>query len=185
VPITVIQVTVGALALMFGMRWLRKAILRSAGIIGLHDEDAIFKKQLAKLADIPNAQNSTLDKIAAATAFNAVVLEGLEVVFIVLATGATGQTLGPAIAGAALAGIIVIGIGIAVHRPLTKVPENTMKFVVGVMLSAYGVFWFGEGLHLSWPGGDLSVLGLIASFMIAAVITVWVARMSAGQREPV
>ena len=171
VPLTTLQLVVGVLLLLFGMRWLRKAVLRSAGIIGLHDEEAIYAKQTGALRAGLDNQTQRLDKVAVATTFKAVSLEGLEVVFIVIATGAAGHTLVPAIFGAAAAGILVILMGLALRAPLSKVPENTLKYAVGVLLSAFGVFWMGEGLQLGWPGEDLSLLGLIGGFLVVSVIT--------------
>lgn len=184
VPLATLQLIVGVLLLLFGMRWLRKAILRSAGIIGLHDEQAIYRKQTDTLrADILRADGSPqpagLDKIAVLTTFKAVSLEGLEVIFIVIATGAAGHTLVPAACGAAAAGVLVVLMGLALRQPLTRIPENTLKYAVGVLLSAFGVFWVGEGLRLGWPGGDLSLLGLIAGFLMAAALLVRAARRSA------
>jgi uncharacterized membrane protein len=176
VPITTIQIVVGLMALVFGMRWLRKAILRSAGVIKMHDEAAIYAKQAASLAAAGAPIAAAIDKIAAGTAFQAVVVEGLEVVFIVLATGAAGHTIWAAVAGATLAGVLVILLGVAVHTPLTKVPENTLKFAVGILLSSYGAFWMGEGLNFAWPGSDLSLFGLIGGFLIASLAAVKVAR---------
>ena len=158
VPLTTLQLIVGVLLLLFGMRWLRKAILRSAGIIGLHNEESIYRKQTDTLrADILRAdilredgspQPAGLDKIAVLTTFKAVSLEGLEVIFIVIATGAAGHTLVPAACGAAAAGVLVVLMGLALRQPLTRIPENTLKYAVGVLLSAFGVFWVGEGLRL-------------------------------------
>lgn len=179
VPITTLQLVVGVLLLLFGMRWLRKAVLRSAGVIGLHDEEAIYAKQTNALRADGTPQPTRLDKIAIATTFKAVALEGLEVVFIVIATGATGHTLLPAIIGAAAAGLLVILSGFALRHPLTKVPENTLKFAVGVLLSAFGVFWVGEGLGLGWPGQDWSLFGLAAGFLAVATLAVQLARRSA------
>src|SRR5471030_125575 len=158
IPITTLQLVVGVLLLLFGMRWLRKAVLRSAGIIGLHDEDAIYQREKKDLESQGGAKEK-LDWVAIATTFKAVVLEGLEVVFIVIATGAVGHRLVPACIGAAAAGVLVIGMGIALHKPLARVPENTLKYAVGVLLSSFGVFWVGEGLKFSWPGEDLSLVG--------------------------
>jgi uncharacterized membrane protein len=174
IPLTVLQLTVGVLLLLFGMRWLRKAILRAGGVIGLHDEAAIYAKETAALARDGGAtppRLARLDRVALATSFKAVTLEGLEVLFIVIATGA-GGLLAPAALGAALAGSLVILTGLALRRPLARVPENTLKFSVGVLLSAFGIFWVGEGLRYSWPGKDLALLGLIGGFTIIALLAV-------------
>ena len=172
IPITTLQLVVGVLLLLFGMRWLRKAILRSAGIIGLHDEEAIFKKQTKKLEELEGdkPKSQMVDWIAFATTFKAVVLEGLEVVFIVIATGAIGHMLIPASIGAAAAGVVVILLGLALHKPLSKVPENTLKFAVGVLLSSFGAFWVGEGLKFSWPGEDISLFGLAGGFLLLSYL---------------
>jgi Ca2+/H+ antiporter, TMEM165/GDT1 family len=173
VPITSLQLVVGVLLLLFGMRWLRKAILRMAGVIGLHDEAAIYAKEQALLTRNGSASGAIrprLDRVALAASFKAVTLEGLEVIFIVIATGAGGQLLAAAL-GALAAGVIVILAGIALHRPLTRVPENALKFAVGVLLSAFGVFWIGEGLQFPWPGEDLALPGLIAAFATVALLT--------------
>jgi uncharacterized membrane protein len=155
------------------MRWLRKAILRGAGIIGLHDEEAIFRKQTKKLEEgEAEAKQQTLDWVGFLTTFKAVVLEGLEVVFIVLATGAVGHMIIPASIGAAAALIIVVILGLLIHKPLAKVPENTLKFAVGVLLSSFGVFWVGEGLKLPWPGDDLSLFGLTVGFLVTSLLAV-------------
>jgi uncharacterized membrane protein len=172
IPITTLQLVVGILLLLFGMRWLRKAILRSVGIIGLHDEDAIYTKEAAKLQGEPSSGSARIDWVAIATTFKAVVLEGLEVVFIVIATGAVGHMLLPAGIGAAVAGVVVILLGLLVHKPLARVPENTLKFTVGVLLSAFGVFWLGEGLRFPWPGEDLSLLGLAGGFLAISLLAV-------------
>jgi len=181
VPITTLQLVVGVLLLLFGMRWLRKAVLRSAGVIGLHDEEAIYAKQISALRADGIPPTARLDKVAVAATFKAVSLEGLEVVFIVIATGAAGHTLVPAILGAAAAGILVILMGVALRHPLTRVPENTLKYAVGILLSAFGVFWVGEGLRLGWPGEDLSLLGLAAGFLAVSVLLVQIARRLAGR----
>jgi uncharacterized membrane protein len=181
VPIATLQLVIGILLLLFGMRWLRKAILRSAGVIRLHDEAAIFDEERAALqAGIGTyAGRSGLDGVAVATAFKAVTLEGLEVIFIVIAAGAGGMLL-PASLGAAVAGALVILAGLALHRPLARVPENTLKFGVGLLLSAFGAFWIGEGLGFPWPGEDLSLFALLAGFLAVSVLGVAVARRGAA-----
>jgi uncharacterized membrane protein len=186
IPLTTLQLVVGILLLLFGMRWLRKAILRAAGIVGLHDEDAIYNRQRDKLQK-ENAANPApvrMDWVAVATTFKAVVLEGLEVVFIVIATGAVGHMLIPASLGAAAAGVVVIVLGVAVHRPLARVPENTLKFAVGVLLSAFGVFWVGEGLQFGWPGEDLSLFGLAAGFLTVALLAVMAIKRTSKHARP-
>ena len=172
IPLPIIQLAVGALLVLFGLRWLRKAILRSAGLIPLHDEQAIFAKQSASFGQ-SGAGATAWDKIAFAAAFNITMLEGTEVVFIVIAIGAgrTGMLL-PASLGAVAALIVVVILGFALHRPLARVPENTLKFAVGVLLSAFGTFWVGEGMHLAWPGADWSILALIAAYLALALLLV-------------
>jgi uncharacterized membrane protein len=176
VPLSRLQLVIGILLLLFGMRWLRKAILRAAGVIGLHDETAIYTKEtdlLRSAGPMPRARS--LDRLAVATAFKAVLLEGLEVIFIVLATGAGGMLL-PAAAGALAAGVLVGGLGIIVRHPLARVPENALKFSVGVLLSAFGVFWVGEGLGIPWPGADVALVALIAGFAFVGFAGIALAR---------
>ena len=157
---------------MFGLRWLRKAILRSAGLVPLHDEAATFAKQTAGLRAI-GAAGSGLDRLAVGTAFNIVMLEGIEVVFIVVAIGAGAPgLLLPASLGALAALGVVVALGLVLHRPLATIPENAIKFGVGVLLSAFGTFWVGEGLGLVWPGGDLAILVLILGYLAAAALGV-------------
>lgn len=169
IRIEVLQLVVGVLLLLFGMRWLRKAILRAAGIIPLHDEAAAFASETAELRAAGPVASFILDPIAVLTTFKAVVLEGVEVVFIVIAVGAAGDLLVPASIGAAVAGILVIILGLTLHRPLARVPENALKFAVGVLISAFGIFWIGEGLGLHWPGNDFAIVGMVALLLITAL----------------
>ena len=148
VPLQLLQLVIGILLLLFGIGWLRKAALRAAGVVPLHDEDAIFAAETVHLGEEARRRRTSLDWIAGITAFKAVLLEGLEVVFIVIAVGAGRGLLGPASLGALAACALVLVAGAIVHRPLSRVPENTLKFGVGVMLSAFGVFWTGEGLGI-------------------------------------
>ncbi|WP_296379099.1 TMEM165/GDT1 family protein [Reyranella sp.] len=172
VPLHVLQLVVGVLLLLFGMRWLRKAILRAAGLIALHDEEKIFSAETAVLEDEARRRRASADWVAGLAAFKAVVLEGVEVVFIVIAVGAGRGLLVPASVGALLACLLVLVVGVVVHRPLSRVPENTLKFGVGVMLSAFGVFWVGEGLGVAWPGSDAAILVFAGAFLIIAVLLV-------------
>lgn len=176
VPLQSLQLVIGILLLLFGLRWLRKAILRAAGIIALHDEEKVFAAETSLLQDAARRRISHLDWVAGLAAFKAVVLEGVEVVFIVIAVGAGRGLLWPAALGALAACLLVLVIGFAVHKPLSRVPENTLKFGVGVMLSAFGVFWTGEGLGVQWPGHDAAILGFAAIFLLAALALISVAR---------
>ena len=170
IPLHSLQLAIGILLLLFGMGWLRKASLRAAGIIPLHDEDAIFAAEAAQLGQYRRRQQTNLDWVAAITALKAVLLEGLEVVFIVIAVGAGRGLLMPASFGALAACAVVLAAGAIIHRPLSRVPENTLKFGVGVMLSAFGVFWTGEGLGVAWPGQDLALLLFAALFLAAGLL---------------
>ncbi|SIR59429.1 TMEM165/GDT1 family protein [Bosea sp. TND4EK4] len=176
VPLQSLQLVIGILLLLFGLRWLRKAILRAAGIIALHDEEKVFAAETSLLQDAARRRISHLDWVAGLAAFKAVVLEGVEVVFIVIAVGAGRGLLWPAALGALAACLLVLVIGFAVHKPLSRVPENTLKFGVGVMLSAFGVFWAGEGLGVQWPGHDAAILGFAAIFLLAGLALISVAR---------
>jgi Ca2+/H+ antiporter, TMEM165/GDT1 family len=175
VPVHLLQFVIGVLLLMFGMRWLRKAILRSAGVVSLHDEAAVFANETAELSEQARRHATRLDLLAALASFKAVLLEGLEVVFIVIALSAGRGLLAPA-AGALGACLLVAGVGVVVHRPLARVPENTLKFFVGVLLSAFGIFWTGEGLGVAWPGADLAIIAFAALFLGVARAAVVVAR---------
>ncbi|MBV8684715.1 MAG: hypothetical protein JO111_17710 [Caulobacteraceae bacterium] len=169
VPLNAVRVALGGLMLLFGLRWLRKASLRAAGIIALHDEAAAFEKETSLLRS-QGAHSAGFDAIGFGASFKITMIEGAEVVFIVIAIGAGGHgLLIPACLGAAAALAIVIALGLAIHRPLARVPENTLKFIVGVMLSAFGAFWFGEGLGIRWPGEDWAVPVLIAIFALMAL----------------
>ncbi|TXR50018.1 COG4280 domain-containing protein [Phyllobacterium endophyticum] len=170
IPVELMQFIIGTLLILFGMRWLRKAILRAAGIIALHDESEAFARETDQLKR--QAAERRADFIAGTAAFKAVLLEGIEVVFIVIAVGAGRGMLGYAALGAALACALVLVVGFVVHKPLAQVPENTLKFVVGLLLTSFGVFWVGEGLGAHWPGADLSLIAILAVlgvFSFAAV----------------
>ena len=172
VPLNVLQLVIGVLLLLFGMGWLRKAILRAAGVLPLHDEDAIFAAEAESLAGETARRGRSLDWIAGLAAFKAVLLEGLEVVFIVVAVGAGRGLLWPASLGALAACAAVLAVGALIHKPLSRVPENTLKFAVGIMLSAFGVFWTGEGLGVEWPGHDLALFAFAGVFLLVGVATV-------------
>ena len=175
VPLHALQLVIGVLLLLFGLRWLRKAILRSSGHIPLHDEEAAFQKNAALMGVQPALH--AWDRIAFASAFQITMLEGTEVVFIVIAMGAGGAgLLLPASLGAVVALMLVTALGLVLHRPLSNVPENKLKFVVGVLLSAFGTFWVGEGANVIWPAGDWCIPALIFGYLVIALITVALCR---------
>src|SRR5437899_7240961 len=170
------HIVVGILLLLFGLRWLRKAILRFAGIVALHDEELIYQQEIAALRSV-GSRPRAFDRVGALVAYKAVLLEGTEVAFIVIAFGAGGgSALTSAIVGAAVAGLVVIALAVALRRPLTMVPENWLKFGVGAILSSFGVFWFGEGLGSEWPGDAASLAFILAAFLTASWLGVRILR---------
>ena len=172
VPEHLLKGVVGALLLLFGLRWLRKAVLRFAGIVALHDEELAYQRQLAQLR-AQGLDRTEFDWIGGLVAYKAVLLEGTEVAFIVIAFGAAGgQALTAAIVGALVAGVAVVGLGAALRGPLTMVPENWLKFFVGAMLSSFGVFWFAESLGMEWPGDALSIPLIVLTFLAASWLAV-------------
>jgi len=180
VPLSALRLVVGALLLVFGLQWLRKAVLRAAGLKAKHDEDAIFAEHVAELSDDP--ARAGRDMTAFTVAFKGVFLEGLEVVVIVLTLGTTSHHLGLAAVAAGAAVVLVTVVGLIVHRQLSGVPENAMKMGVGLMLVSFGTFWSGEGVHVSWPGSDLAVPVLVGVY--GAVAWALVAALRHAVAEP-
>jgi uncharacterized membrane protein len=172
IPIGTLRLVVGALLLAFGLQWLRKAILRSSGYKELHDEEETFRSEQAQAAAAGNEQRAGLDWYSFTVAFKGVLLEGLEVVFIVIAFGSAQGQLGLAAAGAGLALVVVIIAGVLAKGPLSRVPENTIKFVVGLLLTSFGCFWGAEGAGVDWPGEELSLLGVVAFFAMVSFLLV-------------
>ncbi|MGH7661332.1 MAG: COG4280 domain-containing protein [Vulcanimicrobiaceae bacterium] len=167
IPDAWLKVGVGAFALWFGWGWLRKAVLRASGRMAHRNEAAAYEKKVAGLQQAEDL------RIGRTTAFSGVFLEGLEVALIVLAIGgASVHSLFAAVIGATAALVIVVAAGIALHAPLSRVPENVMKYFVGVMLTTFGVYWIGEGLGLAWPGDDLALLWLAATIFFASLVAV-------------
>jgi uncharacterized membrane protein len=162
VPLSALRLVVGGLLLIFGLQWLRKAVLRAAGLKAKHDEDAIFAEQVAELTAAPPSEGR--DATGFVVAFKGVFLEGLEVVVIVLTLGTTSHHLGLAAAAAAAAVVVVLVAGLIVARQLSRVPENAMKMGVGLMLVSFGTFWSGEGVGVHWPGADLAIPVLVAVY---------------------
>jgi uncharacterized membrane protein len=163
--LTPLRLVVGGLLLLFGLQWIRKAILRSGGRKALHDEDAIYASTRASAIEAPQA--GSFDGYSFTVAFKGVLLEGLEVVFIVVTFGASQHRLGLAALVAALTAACVAIVGVLVHRPLSRVPENTLKLIVGILLTSFGMFWSGEGVGIVWPGGEGAILVLV--LLMAAV----------------
>ena len=170
VPLGTLRLVVGGVLLIFGLQWLRKAILRSSGYKAKHDEDEIYRQTVAAL----KADGATpgRDRVAFVVAFKGVFLEGLEIVITVLTLGASANRLALAVQVAAAAVVIVAVVGAIVARQLSNVPENAMKMAVGIMLVSYGTFWTGEGLHVRWPGGDTMLIVLVAYFAICAAVMI-------------
>jgi uncharacterized membrane protein len=176
-PIDVLRVGVGGLLLIFGLQWLRKAVLRGAGLKALHDELEAFSEETEAARAAGAGGGSGLDGYSFAIAFKGVFLEGLEVAFIVLTFGANQHRVALAAASAAVAVVLVVAAGVAARAPLARVPENTMKFAVGVMLTSFGMFWGAEGAGASWPGGDAALLAIIPGVLLASLALVqWLRR---------
>jgi uncharacterized membrane protein len=183
IPIDGLRLVIGTLLLIFGLQWLRKAILRASGYKALRDEEALYRKELeeARAAGLP--ARGGIDWYSFTLSFKGVFLEGLEVAFIVLTFGTNQGSIPLAALGAGLAVVLVVIVGAVVHRPLSRVPENTMKFAVGLMLTTFGLFWGAEGAGIAWPGQDVAILGILA-FMSAVSFGLVVAlRQRHGQRR--
>lgn len=183
VPIAVLRLVVGGFLLIYGLQWLTKAVLRAGGAQAKHDEAAIYAREIAALRDDVPVAAEGIDWVGFTVAFKGVLLEGLEVAFIVVTFGASAGMLGPAAGGAAAAGVLVLVVAALVHRPLTRVPENAMKFGVGLMLVTFGSFWSGEGIGVAWPGDDLAILWLLAGYAVVALGGVWFVRQRLAARR--
>jgi uncharacterized membrane protein len=169
IPIEVLRLVVGALLLVFGLQWLRKAILRASGWRAVRDENAVFARERAEAANAPHVERAGLDWYAFTISFKGVLLEGLEVAFIVLTFGSTQGSIPLAALGAGAAVALVVATGIVVREPLSRVPENTLAFAVGVMLTTFGIFWGAEGAGVDWPGGDASLPGVLAFVLLISL----------------
>jgi uncharacterized membrane protein len=183
IPIDTLRVIVGTILLAFGLQWLRKAILRASGVKARHDEDVVFAREIGEAQSAGGVVHAGHDWYAFSVAFKGVFLEGLEVAFIVLSVGSSQDNVGLAAMGALAAVVVVAVAGSLVHRPLSRVPENTLKFGVGVMLTGFGVFWSAEGAGVSWPGGDAAIIGVLAFVALAALTLVSVYRTDAATRD--
>jgi uncharacterized membrane protein len=185
VPLQPLRLVVGGLLLVFGLQWLRKAVLRAGGYKALHDESQIFADETEAARTAPDVERRWVgDWYAFTLSFKGVLLEGLEVVFIALTFGSNQHDVGLAAIAAGAAVLVVAAAGFAVRAPLARVPENTMKFVVGVMLCAFGTFWGAEGAGAEWPGGDVALLVLVPAIGGYALALVAVLRRTRGRRSP-
>jgi uncharacterized membrane protein len=178
ISIDAARTVVGVFLLLFGLKWLHKAVLRSSGLKTLHDEAKIFAETEVMLR-ATSGRRVALDRVGVSTSFSGVFLEGLEVVFIVVALGGL-QDVSSAVVGAVASLVVVAGAGFALRHPLTQVPENAMKYVVGIMLTSFGTFFAGEGIGVQWWGNDLSLLPLIAGYAAVSLLFVWLLRRPAG-----
>ncbi len=176
VPIGILRLVVGTFLLIYGLQWLCKAMLRATGARAKHDEAAIYQREIAQLTEEPPVPAKGMDWISFTVAFKGVLLEGLEVAFIVVTFGASAGQLGPAALGAAVAGVLVLAVGASLHRPLARVPENGLKYAVGLMLVTFGTFWAGEGIGIAWPGSDAVLLVLLAAYLVVSLAGVWAVR---------
>jgi len=184
IPIDSLRFVVGALLLAFGLQWLRKAILRAGGYKPLHDEGAAFARERDQAGAAAPTAPKRLDWYSFTVAFKGVLLEGLEVTFIVVTFGSTQGRLGLAAAAGAAAVVVVVAVGLVVRGPLERVPENTLKFVVGVLLTSFGIFWGGEGAGVNWPGSDVAILGLVAFLGLLSLALTRLLRQRRGASTP-
>jgi uncharacterized membrane protein len=183
IPIDALRLVVGGLLLVFGLQWLRKAILRASGYKGLHDEAAIYEREVTAARGQGTVVRAGLDWYAFTLSFKGVLLEGLEVIFIVVTFGATAHQVPLAALGAAVAVILVVAVGLVVHEPLTRVPENLLKFVVGLLLTTFGTFWAAEGAGVSWPGSDLAILGILVGLAVVSYVYVSILKRQHAAQE--
>lgn len=184
IPSAAIHIAIGLLLLVFGVRWLRKAVLRTAGVIPKRDELVAFTRQNNRLRALGTSPRGG-DRTAIAATFQITMIEGIEVVFIVVAVGSADHgLLWPASLGALVALLVVVALGLTLHRPIARIPENGLKFIVGVLICAFGIFWLGEGLGLQWPGADWSLLALAAGVLVVALLAVQVVMRRAVPAAP-
>jgi uncharacterized membrane protein len=184
IPIGSLRFVVGALLLAFGLQWLRKAVLRSSGYKSMKDEAAAFQSEQAQAAEAGHEEKAGLDWYAFTVSFKGVLLEGLEVVFIVIAFGSASHQIGLAAVGAALAVVLVLVAGVVAKGPLSRVPENTIKYAVGLLLTSFGCFWAAEGIGVDWPGDEASLLGVIAFFALSSFALTRALRRQRGRLVP-
>jgi uncharacterized membrane protein len=184
VPLNVLRVVIGSLLLIYGLQWTCKAILRASGAKAKHDEDLIYATQVGRLREEAPVPATGLDGVSFFVAFKGVLLEGLEVAFIVITFGTSAGQLGPVAVAAGAACLLVVGVAALVHRPLARVPENGLKYAVGMMLITFGTFWAGEGVGVAWPIGDGTLVLLLALYVAVGLTAIWLARHVLDGRRP-
>jgi uncharacterized membrane protein len=184
IPLRDLRLFVGALLLVFGLQWLRKAILRASGFKALHDEEAIFATELAGAQTAARVERGGLDWYGFTLSFKGVLLEGLEVAFIVVTFGSTQGSIPLAALGAGAAVVLVATVGVAVRAPLARVPENSMKFAVGIMLTSFGIFWSAEGAGAHWPGSDAALVGVLGFVIASSALLVTLLRRERTTLNP-
>lgn len=184
VPLSALRILIGSLLLIYGLQWTCKAILRASGAIAKHDEERIYAEEVGRLKREAPVPATGIDGVSFAVAFKGVLLEGLEVAFIVITFGsASSSRLLSAASGALVACVLVLIFGIIVHRPLSRVPENGLKYCVGIMLITFGTFWAGEGVGIDWPVGDLILFVLGVAYALAGVAAIWATRQALDARR--
>jgi uncharacterized membrane protein len=177
IPIGALRLVVGIILTLFGMQWLKKALLRYSGLKAMHDEAAIYEEKIREFKTRGDLDPGKFNGFGFLTSFKSVLLEGLEVAFIIITFGATAANIASGIweaaLGALLAFLVVVILGLAIRTPLTRIPENTLKFVVGIMLLTFGTFWTGEGMGIAWPVSDLFLFVLAAIYLVLSAAAVW------------
>lgn len=183
VPLNALRIVIGGLLLIYGLQWTTKAILRASGAKAKHDEELIYAREVKRLREEAPVPATGIDGISFAVAFKGVLLEGLEVAFIVITFGTSAGRLDAAALGAVLAVLLVLVVGVFVHRPLSRVPENGLKYAVGIMLITFGTFWAGEGIGVDWPASDLTLVVLLVAYATIGGIAIWTARRTLDIRR--
>lgn len=176
VPLNALRIVIGSLLLIYGLQWTTKAILRASGAKAKHDEERIYAQEISRLREEAPVPATGIDGVSFAVSFKGVLLEGLEVAFIVITFGTSAGRLAEATLGAVFAIVLVVVVGIFVHRPLSRVPENGLKFAVGLMLITFGTFWAGEGIGIEWPASDATIVLLLVAYAVAGVASIWLTR---------
>jgi uncharacterized membrane protein len=183
VPIDALRIFIGALLLIYGLQWTCKAILRASGAKALHDEELIYQREVTRLREETPVPATGIDGVSFAVSFKGVLLEGLEVAFIVITFGTSAGNIGASALGAVVACLAVAAVGVIVHRPLSRVPENGLKYIVGIMLISFGTFWAGEGIGIEWPTGDLTLILLVVAYAVIGLAAILLAKRSLVARR--